>query len=469
MDRHEEIKKLCTSILDYYYIVGDTEFTLPTGQRIDVVGYYRNKKSPDIGIEVEITSEFQKDAQKLANTPTFSWRFVVTEDSRTLSLVPIEPNGKLIEIVDPPDKSSTFEQIIRNIVNESKKPWYDHFVRESVLTLESKKDPLLEFSKEISSQGLNSEAAKDVIFKASLGGYHIGSYKWIERVGTEFSPISEFPKKELLYLRARGFIVEDRIGENYVSGKQSVYYITDRAAQLAERVKGERVGKKLSDLQSVFSRYGDNSVIISLLGENGEFKDRNLEKQPLENYSPIIPALLSFPKNTMEEFNLDLRIMYMIHLVADSPLFKPHLRAIYESLTEVFLGNKEEDLASKGYSWGKKYSTPLVQILRKTNIDQWKELLDKEKLKEYVKWLILRSHNPRVPSTLIDPFQVIGILQEELVEMISELSKRGITSSLVNDGVETIAIFEPKLFAEFCEDKMSDILRDLLRSGLTQG
>jgi hypothetical protein len=59
MGRHEDIKELCMRILNYYYVDADTEFPIYENQRIDVVGYHKNKESPDVGIEVEITSHLK--------------------------------------------------------------------------------------------------------------------------------------------------------------------------------------------------------------------------------------------------------------------------------------------------------------------------------------------------------------------------------------------------------------------------
>ncbi|MEM4090966.1 MAG: hypothetical protein QXQ46_09555, partial [Thermoplasmatales archaeon] len=128
MDRHEQIKQQCAQILDYYYIASDTEFFLDTKERIDVVGYFRNKNDPDIGIEVELSSGFQHDASKLSKIKSFQWRFIVTDLNDTLSLGPmIQVDGIPIEIVKPPDLDLAFETKIREITDQKSRPWFNTF------------------------------------------------------------------------------------------------------------------------------------------------------------------------------------------------------------------------------------------------------------------------------------------------------------------------------------------------------
>ena len=151
MDRHEEIKQQCVQILNYYYVLPDTEFPLDTKERVDVVGYFKNKIAPDVGIEVELSSDFQHDAAKLAKTPSFQWRLIVTDHPDTLSLRPAaNVNGKSIEIVRPPDEEVAFEAKIREFTNQNKRTWFNEFKKR--IDRESQtgaKDPLPDFIEEI--------------------------------------------------------------------------------------------------------------------------------------------------------------------------------------------------------------------------------------------------------------------------------------------------------------------------------
>ncbi len=473
MDRHEEIKQLCAKILEYYYIPAETEYVLPNNQRIDIVGYYKDRmKDPDIGIEVEITSEFQKDAQKLTN-PIFNWRFIVTEDRRTLSLGDIQLDGKSIEIVEPPDKSTVFEQIIRNIVKpDPDKKWYFDFIRDiGGIKVFTKEDLLRKFEEEINSQGLNVELAKDVIFRASLGGYHVGYYKYSKNSPTKFYPVSEYPMKELLYLKARGFIIEDISRGNYDSGKQSIYYITNLVDEkLVDKIQEERVRKKLTNLEMLQNKYSAYLFLSALIAEKGELKINDFSENPLiaswvnpndYSYLAIDPSSWSFPKDIMEEFNLDLFAVYLSYLLVDSPLMQPTIKEIYESLCEISLGNKKKGITSRGNYYGWEYYIPLKHILRNLDVNQWKDSLNLDKLKEYAKWLILRSHNPNAPSTLIQPLSFIGCSETELLAMVNELFQEGITSKILNTGVQTFAIYDIERYNNFCENKMKEVLHEI--------
>ena len=244
MGRHEDIKELCSRILNYYYVDADTEYPIYGDQRIDVVGYRTKKAYPDIGIEVELTSHFQHDASKLANTSSFQLRFIVTENSDTLSMGPITKiNEKVIDIVQPPDIDMSFEKKVREFTNQNDRPWYNY--KQPSMSSESDRDILPDFIKDIQYQRLNVTAAEDVLFRAALGGIHMGVYKQ-GRINTEYHGGN--PTKEILYLSAQGLILEDRPGRNYETGRQSVYYISDKGRSLASKIIEERVDQNIDGL-----------------------------------------------------------------------------------------------------------------------------------------------------------------------------------------------------------------------------
>ena len=81
---------------------------------------------------------------------------------------------------------------------------------------------------------------KDIVFRTALGGIHLGFYSQ-GILGTEYHGSTEVPR-ELLYLRARNLIFEDRPGRNYDTGRQSIYYLSRDGRDLAERLTDGRTG-----------------------------------------------------------------------------------------------------------------------------------------------------------------------------------------------------------------------------------
>ncbi len=470
MDRHEEIKQQCVQILNYYYVLPDTEFTLDTKERVDVVGYFKNKSTPDIGIEVELSSDFQHDAAKLAKTPSFQWRLIVTDHPDTLSLRPAaNVNGKSIEIVRPPDEEVAFEAKIREFTNQNKRTWFNEFKKR--IDRESQtgaKDPLPDFIEEILDQGLDIDVTKDIVFRTALGGIHLGFYSQ-GILGTEYHGSTEVPR-ELLYLRARNLIFEDRPGRNYDTGRQSIYYLSRDGRDLAERLIDERIREKEEKLRQIIGKYGNSSFLISLIGQMGRFVDRADLSGFLNNYPYSGVQLPSVggswnevPRDLIEEFNIDSEIAYTTNVMASSPLFRETLKQVYKALTDSQLGHKTKAFSSKGDSWGEMYSVPLRALLRKLDVEEWIESSERDKLKSYAEWVILGAHNPSVPSTLYDSFRAIGSDVHEAEALIEKLVEQGITSKPVKGGASTIAIYDNKRFNDFCEGKMAIILQDILK------
>lgn len=470
MDRHEQIKQHCVQILNYYYVLPDTEFQLETKERIDVVGYFKNKAVPDIGIEVELSSDFQHDAAKLAKTPSFQWRLIVTEHPDTLSLGPVtNVNGKTIEILRPPDEEVAFETKIRELTSQDKRTWFNEFKkridRESQVDF---KDPLPDFVEEIRDQGLDVDVAKDIVFRTTLGGIHYGYYAQ-GPFGTNYHGLTDIPK-EILYLRARNLIFEDRPGRNYDTGRQLIYYLSKEGRDLAGRIIAERVGEKEEKLKKIVVRYGESAFIISLLGVMGKFVDRTDLSGFFTNnpYSGVqLPSVgvswNEVPRDMIEEFNIDSGLVYIARVVSTSPLFQETLKQIYKALVDGQLGNETRAISSKGDSWGEMYSVPMRALLRKINMEEWLDFSVRDKLKSYAEWAILRTHNPFVPSTLFDSLRAIGSDVHDIDTLLGELVERGITSKPVKGGASTIAIYDDRRFNDFCEEKMHDFLQGILK------
>ncbi len=282
MERHEQIKQQCVQILNYYRVEADPEFTLDTNERIDVVGYFNNKKSPDIGIEIELSSNLQHDASKLARTESLKLKIIVTENYDTASLgSSIKSGDKTIYIVPPPDKDLAFESKIREYTGQNTRKWFNQLEKEiKERATMSGNDPLSNFSDEIRDQGLDLETAKDLIFRAALGGINVGRTDGVTRKGPELP-------KELLYLAARGIIFENRRGRNYESGKEVIYLLSSDGYELASRIIQERVNEKEESILEISERFGESAILISLIGTRGRFvKDEETFDGPI-NYNRI--------------------------------------------------------------------------------------------------------------------------------------------------------------------------------------
>jgi hypothetical protein len=460
--RHEQIKRDCMDILEYYSVIADSEFTLPTGERIDVVGYSSSRKDPDIGIEVELTSNLSKDAQKLLNMKSLKLRVIVTEDPNSLSISNKPPGD--IRIVQPHDKDTAFEDLIRKYTNQEKRPWFSQSLNAQKLRITSESSLLNDFENEMREQQLDVELAKDIIFKSALGGIYYGYYRWVKGIGTEYS--GKQKEKEILYLDARHFLFEDRRGRNYETGKTSIYYTSSEqgAYDLAKAVIDERVGKNKDSLQEIAEKYGTHYIVMMLLGMDVIYEHPyGLAGEVNDNSSNVNHYWRSFPneipRQLIEQYNIEREIVNLFHIYVNSSLVKPEAIEIYKKIVNARLGNITDDYNSNGERSGNLYVIPLTQVLDKLNTDEIVNI-NIENLREYAYWFIIRSHNPHVPETLYDPIKAIGGQINDAEMKVEELFKLGITSRFIKEGPSTIAIYDENRFREFCDQKMKYILEN---------
>jgi len=453
-------------ILEYYSVTADSEFPLPTGERIDVVGYSSSRKDPDhpdIGIEVELTSSFAKDAQKLLNMKSLQLRIIVTENPYPLNI----PQNSLVGIIimQPPDKDTGFEDLIRKYMNQEDRPWFSQGLNAQKLRIISPSSLLNDFENEMREQQLNIELAKDIIFKSALGGIYYGYYQWTKSRGNEY--FGRQKEREVLYLHARHFLYEDRSGRSYETGKTSIYYISSEqgAYDLAKAIIDERVDKNKDRLQEIAEKYSTHYIVMMLLGMEriyehpyglaGHFVD-----DPRFANSYWISLLNEVPRQLIEQYNVEREIINLFHIYVNSPFVRPKAIEIYKELTDANLGNKTEYLNSYGEHYGDLYAIPLTEILDKLNVEDAIVNINLENLRQYAYWLIIRSHNAMAPESLYNSVKAIGGQINEVEMKIDELFKLGITSKLIKNGPSTIAIYDENRLHEFCEQEMRDILEN---------
>lgn len=468
MGRHEEIKRLCARILDYYYANSDTEYLLNSNERIDVVGYFNNKREPTIGIEVELSSDYQHDAAKLARTYSFQLRIIVSERLDTLSLGPItKASDKEIYVVSPPDRDMSFEEKIREFTKQGNRPWFNKANQRIDHIDITSEDPLPGFEEEIRYQGLDVDIAKDILFRATLGGIHMGLYQQ-GKVETEYHPVADMPK-ELMYLRAREFVWESREGRNYEAGRQSIYHIAKDNDPLASRIIAQRIDERMEELNQIMQQYGETEVFISLLGYMGNFVDSaDLSgRYGLDSYSSVhtpYNSIFSYqlPRYLIEEFNIVKEFLFLSDVVASSPPFKSYLNQIYKALTDGRLGNETHAFSSKGDFRGELYSVPLETLLRRFNVDQITSSSKMDDFRTYAQWVIIRASASSGVRKIYESYNAIGADEHHAEKIISDLAQQGIISKPMKGGIDTLVIYDKKRFNEYCEKKIETILQDIL-------
>ena len=122
----------------------------------------------------------------------------------------------------------------------------------------------------------------------------------------------------------------------------------------------------------------------------------------------------------------------------------------------------KRDFSSKGDYYGEEYHLPLRNLLSVIDVGSWLNSINRDNLITYCKWAIFRGHNKAVPQTLYDPISAIGSNMGELRDMVIQTFNVGITSKLLENQPNTIAIYNEKKFNDFCESKMTGALSEIL-------
>jgi len=372
----------------------------------------------------------------------------------------INVNGVSIDILCHPDKDTSFEKKIREFTGQNNKIWFNEAIKPNEKRINA--NPFSDFAEEIHNQGLDVDLVKDVLFQAALCGLHIGYYKQGLHE-TEYHEIKEMPK-ELLYLSAMGLVIEDLPGNNYNTGRQLIYYISNDAYDLSDWLIDEKINKGNKMLQQIIEKYGESVVLISLIGKMGKFIDYKSLDDPLPLSYAYNISWDNEKRNILKEFNIDLTIASTNTVVARSPLFLETLRQVYNDFIDSQLGNEIGFFTSNGYFHGEIYCIPINALLRKLNVEKWVKSPQINKLKLYAEWLILRAQNPIATDMLYDLFKAIGANNNDAKVLIEELVQQGITSKLIRGGTSTVTIYDKKRFNNYCDKKMANILQDILKN-----
>ncbi len=459
MEDYNIIKAQCINIMNYYYINADTDENINN----KIIGYYKDNKCPDIVVYISLDNKLNSGIN-YSNSVNPKWIFIITNNPNNLNGNNIK--NKTIFACKPPNISNEFEEKIMEITGQTSRKLYGN----NNLIINDINDNcqniLMNFENEIKSQCLDINIAKDIIFKAMLGGLNAGIYK-NNKIETQFIPNQQIPK-ELMYLKSRGIIFEDRIGANYDLGRTSIYFISHNGLQLADCIVNERVENKNYKLKDIITKYGENAVLISLLG-NIDLQSAFKSIFYIDNYNifePILGIDYSIPNFDMinkearyvkSKFNIDSYLYFMIKIINHSPEFRNIKLNIFNELIKNKLCDKKAYITSRGDNDGDAYYIPL-NILEHINISKLASNIDTLALREFSKWAILRSSY----KLNFNIFNSINVGLSEVIEMVDETFKAHITSKILNNDENTFAIYDDNKFKEFCSSKMEDAFNDII-------
>lgn len=481
---HEKMKEICGAVMEYYFVTSDTEYTLKnlnTLERIDVVGYYENKKEPDIGIEVECTSEFQKDASKLLKVPSFKHRFIVSPNPQTLAL----QNHTEVEIYNLPSEDSVdFERRIREITKTA--PDRDWFFpsRRNTIGLDSPDcgDKAVALERFIETMKLNLNTVKSLLYRAYSGeGITIGHMSNSKYAGTRTNIDDEIPK-EIHILKSMGIFFEHTVR---TPGLPINLHLSQEAIQLASCYARKRIETETWRIQGIFNEYGPVFTYVALLGcqcnfspnwWNGNEATLLLEEQYGRELVEMPSVLMGGNSSVNSFISEDPMILQWLECLCNFRQISEQVARFYERLLQIGIGvqylsyHGREGSYDNPAQYSLKHIRVPLEILSVMDIKEFRRSLDDGLLRKFVSIALLLSDRTRSNEFFYTDIQRLHLDQEEIEETVQELSRKGICSPLIPKELQfgyssqsaPFTILKKVEYQAFLLDRMRTIIDELL-------
>lgn len=465
-NEHETVKDYICDMLEYYGIPSRTEYELPGGKRVDVVGFL-SQEGPEIGIEVENThgGDIGQDAAKLASFPKFQYRFIIRfEPVHNTTL--IKEGKEILYFKRPDQKDRSFEDKIRSIVHEDDKQYFES-LRESQRRFTKPDDiaAIDDFMKIVESNGCDVDVITEIVYDAST---HIVLYS---------NPSNQ---KEFSFLRAFRLLDNSRYGGGYeLSGEPRWNYVVQK---LVEKF----IITKEREIKGILSEYPKPLILILLAGSGGHLIEGSKlfftgyttgkDGRTLPTYGsyPTQPGIrddsLSDPSPDLRRF-LDDFAINNTEWKRMNGLTSLKYEKVRDKITELYSKLSRIGVAVIGNVFTSR-GAPLnviripLEALMLEAFDLQKEY-DSDKLKDFAKWYILSSRRNFRREDILYRAEQMGLSKEDIAGAVSELSKAGITSDFLPEikgmpSTDAFVVNDFQRFDTYCNDRINELAQQIL-------
>ena len=267
MPLHSELQNYLKALLEHYDFVVEKERYISPTERIDLYGH-SNSHNKTIGIEITITSDNRKDAERLARYG-FDLAYIITDNLKYETK--IKYHGKDIPIIH----YNRFESELRRVLNISPSfpkfgPFEEWITKPKIIESAFTESKLEKFVQVLKSSGLD-EFVEDVV--NLIGMLYITkevpsmyrdsvTYDIIRYGGKTKRPQYEsaIDPKIINILKSFGIIFEEARG----SGKLRKYFIslTDKGKEIGREIILNRINAHSKELDNVIKEFGKMSAII---------------------------------------------------------------------------------------------------------------------------------------------------------------------------------------------------------------
>ena len=356
---HEFWKDEVEKILEYYGFDVKKEYILPSGERIDVVGWCNREKpwrGKSVAVEIEKTSPLEKDVDKLRRSG-FDLKFVIRFTRKDL---PAEVGD--VTIVYPP---RSFENILRLMLKVP--PTYP--VRPSLSeapVLEPKPQRLAELLESVGLGDLTPRV-EEALLRLYLAHPHglplrVGSQRPSGAI--EFTETSDIVPQVRSILNGLELALEHPVGGTYKTGRIWKFYLTDKGLELGREISLLKLREREALLKSLVKDFNPKLTFTACIsfGTYIEVRPRYEQK-----YAEIAAGIREDPylssldwaffeadfiggaeKRLLEKFHVSEPLHLYARYLANLPLSRKTILSYYERLLDAGLAVKISLHTTKG-------------------------------------------------------------------------------------------------------------------------
>ena len=480
---HEEIKKAVIAILEWYGIRAWPEQPTGGGFRVDVVGRSPIGASGTAdwmvwGIEVELTSELQKDLASLESLRGLRYALVISDDPRTLSLKTLTIGGRSVKIFPPPQSSTAFEDFVRLETNSTSGERYPVSRLELLRTLieVDGETTVGELEAELRRQGIDLEKAEEVLYRSYTGenvyvDRHISQGKY----GITYQNVSR--DRTIAFLQAVGLLsswgrwVGTPMSSGSVSSEKTYYFgLTESGGSVGHFYTERRIGSKLDEIRTILSRHPVPFGQLVLIGTGGRLVFWNWsESLPDPSRGLVSLGTIENPERYVAsqspydpEHQLDIRpeeMAWLRSLVTYSDL-RARVRSLFDEFEKAGLAVRGLRITSRGGAL-EHLSIPSEIFTRYDLFGDWRAQVDVDALKRFQAAALMAFIEPPTRSEPISredfhlQIQRAGLASSDLVSLLDELEKEGAVSKLIGSGRSPYAVYDREKLARSCDRVMA--------------
>ena len=476
---HEEIKVAVMEILEWYGIRAWPEQPTGGGFRVDVVGLSPTGTSGTAdwmvwGIEVELTSELQKDLASLESLSGLRHALVISDDPRTLSLKTLTIGGRSVKVFPPPQSSTAFEDFVRFETNNTSGERYPGGRLELLKTqIETEGEKAVgELEAELRRQRLDLEKAEEVLYRSYTGeSVYVDRHIRQDKYGTTYENVSR--DRATVLLQAVGLLTSwDRwagtpMSGGSISSEKTYYYgLTESGSRVGHFYAEKRIGSKLDEIRTILSRHPVPFGQLVLIGTKGRLVLWNWsEWHPDPSRGLVSLGTIENPERYVAwqspydpEHQLDVRpeeMAWLRSLVTYSGL-RARVRSLFDEFEKAGLAVRGLRISSRGRAT-EHLSIPAEIFSRHDLFGDWRAHVDVEVLKRFQAAALIAfielptRYEPISREDFHWQIQNAGLASSDLVSLLDELEKEGVGFKMMKSGRSPYVVYDREELARNCD------------------